>query len=65
MVKQCAHHAHDIREILLNGKLAASGMINKLWVDEHITKMQHGQVENLWPMLHILTSELWFNQWRL
>lgn len=65
MIKQCAHHAHDIRDIILNGKLAACGMINTRWADEHITKMQHGQVENLWPMLHILTSELWFNQWRL
>ncbi|MFH1832118.1 MAG: asparagine synthase-related protein [bacterium] len=65
MVKQCAHHAHDIRNIILNGKLAASGMLNTQLIDEQITKAQHGQVESLWPILHILTGQLWLDKWGL
>jgi asparagine synthase (glutamine-hydrolysing) len=65
MVKECARHSQEIRDITLNGKIANSGMIDKKWLDEQITKMQHGQVENLWPILHVLTAQLWLNQWHL
>ena len=65
MVKECARHTQDIRDIILNGKIVASGMVNKQWLEEQMVKMQHGQVENLWPILHILTGQLWLNQWHL
>lgn len=65
MSKQFAHHASEIRDIILNGKLAAKGIINTHWVATEITKMHHSHTENLWPILHLLTSELWFNQWHL
>jgi asparagine synthase (glutamine-hydrolysing) len=65
VVKECASHIHEIRDLLLNGKLIASGMINRRWYEQEITKIQHGHSENLWPVLHLLTAELWFKQWRL
>ena len=65
MVKQCAFHTQNISDIILNGKIVSSGMVNKQWLEEQLVKMQHGQVENLWPILHILTGQLWLNQWHL
>jgi asparagine synthase (glutamine-hydrolysing) len=65
MVKECSRHANEIRDIALNGKLAQSGLIDTRWFDEQMTKMQHSHVENLWPILHLLTGQLWLNQWRL
>ncbi len=65
MIKQCAHHANDIRDIICNGQLVKSGLIDKQWLDTELIKMQHSQVESLWPILHMLTGQLWLNQWRL
>lgn len=65
VVKECASHAHEIRDILLHGKLIASGMIHRHWYEQEITKIQHGYSENIWPILHLLTAELWFKQWQL
>ncbi|MFA6535621.1 MAG: asparagine synthase-related protein [Candidatus Babeliales bacterium] len=65
IVKQCAYHAQDIKDIILNGKLVSGGMIDKNWLNKELVQMRHGQAENLWPIIHILTGQLWLNQWEL
>lgn len=65
MAKACAHHAHDIREIIVSGTLFKAGILDKQWVEIELGKMRHGYVENLWPILHILTSERWIHAWNM
>jgi asparagine synthase (glutamine-hydrolysing) len=65
MTNQCAQHAPAIRDIILNGKLTASGIVDTAWFNKEIATMQHRKVDSLWAILHVLTSELWLNQWNL
>lgn len=65
MVKACSQQYAQIRDIIMSGQIANSGMINKQWFDIELTKMKHGHAENLWPIIHILTSQLWINKWNL
>jgi asparagine synthase (glutamine-hydrolysing) len=63
--KMFAHNAHTIRDIILQGSLIKSGIINKHWLNDEIIRIKHGQSNNLWPLLHITVSQLWLNQWNL
>jgi asparagine synthase (glutamine-hydrolysing) len=65
MVKECQKQAPFMREMLNNGLLVKSGMIDKAWLNTHLAKAQHGQGDNLWPLLHLLTGQIWLNQWGL
>lgn len=65
MSKACASQAGIITELLLNGTLVKSGIINKNWLEKELINIRHGKADNLWPLLHMITSQLWLNQWRL
>lgn len=65
MIKACAHAADEIELLIMNGPLAQQGIINPSWLHDQLTKVKHGQNDNLWPVLHMLTSQLWFNQWNI
>lgn len=63
--KMFANNAHVIRDIIFQGSLIKSGIINKQWLSEELVRIKHGQSNNLWPLLHITVSQLWLNQWDL
>lgn len=63
MVKACADHAHQIGNILLEGEFVKNGVFNKKWLDAELVKVRHGQSHHLWPLLRMLVSQLWLNQW--
>jgi hypothetical protein len=65
MAKACASEAPHIQEIVLGGSLVKSGILDKQWLEKELIKLPHGQADNLWPIIHILTSQLWLNQWKL
>ena len=65
MIKELSGNASIIHDMILAGRLAQSGMVNTQWLTEQITKVRHGQADNLWPIIHLLTSQLWLNQWKL
>lgn len=65
MTKSFVHHADPVHDILLNGRLAKEGFINKEWLNEQMIKIRHGSIDNLWPIMRLLTSQLWLNQWKL
>lgn len=65
MSKACASQASLITELLLNGTLVKSGIINKNWLEKELISIRHGKADNLWPLLHMITSQLWLNQWEL
>lgn len=63
--KSCVQEADKITELLLQGTLVRSGIINKTWLQDELIKIRHGKADNMWPLLHLMTSQLWLNQWRL
>jgi asparagine synthase (glutamine-hydrolysing) len=62
--KQFALHAHKIQDIVAEGSLAKSGIINIEWFNRELIKINHGLCDNLWPVSHIFVSQLWLNQWQ-
>lgn len=65
IIKEFSSNADKISEIILDGKLVNSGMIDKQWLNDQLIRIRHGQAENLWPIMHILTSQIWLNQWQI
>lgn len=65
MMAQFALHAEEIQQTIMQGMLAKSGMINVQWVEQQLTKTRHGQTDNMWPLLYLLTAQMWLNQWKL
>ncbi len=65
MSKSCIKEADQITALLLEGTLVKSGIINRPWLTDELIKMRHGKADNLWPLLHLITSQLWLNQWKL
>jgi asparagine synthase (glutamine-hydrolysing) len=65
MAKSFATHAHEVQEIVLQGYFAQNGLLNKQWFIEEMARIRHGQIQNLWPVIKLLTSQLWMNQWKL
>lgn len=65
VVKSCMAHHKYIMETLLNGKIVQSGIINKKWLDNQLERIEHGQNENLWPILQLLTCQRWIDHWGL
>ncbi len=63
MITAFAQNSGTIRDMLHEGTLVKSGIINITWLDAQLLKIRHGQNENLWPVIHALTSQLWLNQW--
>jgi asparagine synthase (glutamine-hydrolysing) len=63
VVKNCAAQADELYDFIKSGDLYKSGILNKKWLHENIIKMKHGQNQNLWPILHIIVSQMWITQW--
>lgn len=63
MMKACANSADEIESLIMNGVLVKQGIINVEWFKDQLTKVRHGMNENMWPILHMITTQLWFNQW--
>ena len=65
MAKSFATHTQEVQDIILQGYLACNDLLNKQWFIEEMAKIRHGQIQNLWPVIRLLTSQLWMNQWKL
>lgn len=65
MAKSFATHAQEVQDIVLQGYFAQNGLLNNQWFIEEMAKIRHGQIQNLWPVIKLLTSQLWINQWKL
>jgi asparagine synthase (glutamine-hydrolysing) len=65
MLKACAHSADEIESLIMNGELVHQGIINTEWFSQQFIKIKHSHNDNLWPILHMITSQLWFNQWKI
>ncbi len=65
MTKMFFKDAHFIHDILLNGTLMTSGMLNKQWLEKEMINIRHGKIENLWTITHLFTAQKWLQQWKL
>lgn len=65
MAKSFAVQAGEVQDVIMQGYFARNGILNKQWFVQEMAKVRHGQIENLWPIMRILTSQLWLNQWKL
>jgi asparagine synthase (glutamine-hydrolysing) len=64
-IRDCAEQAEEITNFITNGSLYKSGIINKKWVQNNLIAMRHRQNNNLWPILHILSSQMFLSKWKL
>ena len=65
MTKMFFKDANFIHDLIENGTLMKSGMLNKQWLEREMIKIRHGQIENLWAITHLFTAQQWLNQWKL
>ncbi len=65
VIKLYAHNAAKIHDTLLQGRLVRDGLVNKKWLQEQMLKIRHGKADNLWSITHLLTAQMWLNQWKL
>ena len=54
----------QMSELILEGKFAQKGLINKAKLEHSLREAQHGKVENLWPLLNLMVAETWLRSWR-
>lgn len=50
-----------LRELCLEGHFARRGLINIKAIEEHLNRMASGEVVDLWPLMHIISSEIFFS----
>lgn len=50
-----------LRELCLEGHFARQGLINKKAIEEHLNRMASGEVLDLWSLMYIISSELFFS----
>lgn len=50
-----------LRELCLEGHFARQKLIDKKALEEHLNRMVSGEVINLWALMHIISSELFFS----
>jgi asparagine synthase (glutamine-hydrolysing) len=65
MAKAAEHQVDDIRDMLFGGILVKNNVVDTKWLDNQLVRVAHGQVDNLWPILHMMTGQMWLNQWGL
>ena len=63
MLKALASNSDEILRSLLQGSLFKSGMINRIWLENTIINIKHGKTEQKWPLMKLLSAQLWLNQW--
>jgi|GEM_PF-3316718 len=65
MAQSFVREIDQITDLLTNGTLVKSGIINRQWLDDKLVKIRHGYLgDDSWLLLHLLTSELWLKQWK-
>ena len=65
MINSLASNAEGIEQLLLNGSLIKSGLIDTQWLTDTLTQIRHGKVDNAWPIVNFITAQQWLNQWGL
>jgi len=54
-----------IQELCLDGLMVKEGLVDRDKLERHINDVRHGAVQNMWPFMHFLACELWFESWGL
>lgn len=65
MINSLAANVNGIEELLMNGSLIKSGLIDSQWLSDTLTQIRHGKVDNAWPIVNFITAQQWLNQWGL
>lgn len=53
-----------IADLLFHGTLVKSEIFDKQWIQQKLIKIRHGQIDNLWPLIHMISAQIWCNQWQ-
>ncbi len=54
-----------ICKLLLDGKFVQHNLIDKDKLYDHINHCKNGKSFNLWPLMNLISVELWFDSWNL
>lgn len=65
MINSLASNANGIEDLLMNGSLMTSGLIDAQWLTDTLTQIRHGKIDNAWPIVNFITAQQWLNQWGL
>lgn len=65
LLKAFAANSKQVSTLLIEGDLVKNEILNKSWVHEELTRINHGQCLNLWPLWQALACQVWLNQWKL
>jgi len=53
-----------ILSLCLEGEFAKNDFLNKDLLHQHIIKVAHGSTDNLWPLLNLLSVEMFVEHWK-
>ena len=65
MISALASNADGLERLLIEGSLMKKGLIDKEWLNEKLTQIRHGKIENAWPIVNLVSAQQWLNQWGL
>jgi asparagine synthase (glutamine-hydrolysing) len=65
LIKSFSKQYTEIHDLLMSGSLIKSGIINERWLNNELIKAKHGSTEHLWPIINMISSQRWLNQWDL
>ena len=56
---------NEIRKLLLEGQFAKKGLLNTTVIEQQLSEFRHGKIEELWPLLNLLVTEMWLQSWNI
>jgi asparagine synthase (glutamine-hydrolysing) len=65
MLKHLEQEHAVISELIRNGHCMKNNILDKQLVEKYLITVRHGTTDGIFPLLRIITAELWFNQWQI
>ena len=65
MILNMRAHYDFMCKLLLEGKFAQQGLVNKQILLNSLNGFRHGKTDELWPLINLIAAEMWIQRWGL
>jgi len=54
-----------ICELVIEGHFAQQGLIDRDLLLQRLNEFRHGKIDQLWPLMNLMVTEIWLRSWEL
>ena len=65
LVKALKKELEPLIALVENGLLLKNNVIDRVWFENRVERIRHGDAKDLLPLFRIIGAERWFKQWKL